>query len=104
MSVCEADTVSDGGVVTVASGPEAGPVGIVVSTPGSGWLASGVDAMMVGESDIPSITSNTVVGIDAPTTDVVVVVEIVVMATMGAPTAHDTGGAEERTAVPSRTS
>jgi len=67
MSVCETDAVSGGGAVTVAIGPEVGPADAVEAVTDSGWLASGVDAMTVGESDDSPITSNTVVGIDAPT-------------------------------------
>jgi len=103
VSVCETDAVSGGGAVTVAIGPEVGPADAVEAATDSGWLASGVDAITVSESDDSPIISNTVVGIDAPTTVVAVVVEIVA-ATMGAPIAHVAGGAEELTAVPSRTS
>ena len=103
MSVCETDAMTGGGAVAVAVEPEVGLVDAVKAATGSGWLASGVDAITVGEANSSPDISNTVVGIDAPTTVVVAVVEIDA-AMVGAPKAHVASGVVEVTAVPSHTS
>ena len=102
MSVCETDAAV-GGAVTIAVEPETVPDVAAEAATHSSWLALGVDVIAVGEAGRSPDISSTVVGIDAPTTVVVAVVEIDA-ATVGAPRAHVTIGSVEVTAVPSRVS
>lgn len=104
MSICEVDatTVDVGATVEDA---EADSIGATVVATDSGWLASGVDAITVGEADRSPARSNTGVGIGKLSA---VVVDVAVGKTGDAATgafeARVAIGAVEVTEVPSRIS